>query len=97
MGNDIRVLDLRGQEITRELVATELPRASIDVSQAAESIKPLLAEIQREGARALVRVAKSIDGIDIEPIKVSASELAKALEELDSELKTSIEVAIDRV
>jgi len=97
MGNDIRVLDLCGQEITRELVATELPRASIDVSQAAESIKPLLAEIQKDGAKALVRVAKAIDGIDIEPIKVSADELAQALEGLDSELRTSIEVAIERV
>ncbi|NBR78298.1 MAG: histidinol dehydrogenase, partial [Microbacteriaceae bacterium] len=97
MGNEIRVLDLRDQKITRELVATELPRASIDVSQAAESIKPLLVEIQREGAKALVRVAKAIDGIDIEPIKVSAQELAQALEGLDSELRTSIEVAIDRV
>lgn len=97
MHNDIRVLDLRDRQITRELVATELPRASLDVSQAAESIKPLLADIQRDGANALVRVAEAIDGIDIEPIKVSAHELAQALENLDSELRISIEIAIDRV
>ena len=97
MSNDIRVLDLRNQKITRELVASKLPRAIVDVSQAAEHIKPLIDEIERDGAKALVRAAREIDGIEIEPIKVAPAELAKALENLDSELRTSIEIAIDRV
>jgi histidinol dehydrogenase len=97
MSEKIRVIDLSGQEITRELVTLELPRASIDVNSAIESIRPLVHDIKTSGAAPIIEIAKEIDGIDIEPIKVSEDELQDALISLDPEIKVAFEIAIERV
>ena len=97
MANVIRLLDLRGQIISAEVVARELPRAAIDMAAAVEDVRPLVSQIRNEGASALVELAKKFDGIDINPIKVTSDELSQALNALDLDLKASLEIAIDRV
>jgi len=97
MANIIRLLDLRGQVISAEVVARELPRAAIDMAAAVEDVRPLVSQIRNEGASALVELAKKFDGIDINPIKVTSDELSQALNALDFDLKASLEIAIDRV
>ena len=97
MANIIRLLDLRGQVISAEVVAKELPRAAIDMAAAVEDVRPLVSQIRNEGASALVELAKKFDGIDINPIKVTSDELSQALNALDLDLKASLEIAIDRV
>jgi len=97
MANIIRLLDLRGQVISAEVVAKELPRAAIDMAAAVEDVRPLVSQIRNEGASALVELAKKFDGIDINPIKVTSDELSQALNVLDLDLKASLEIAIDRV
>ena len=93
----MRVIDLSRQAITRDLVNSALPRAIIDVSSAMDSIRPLVQDIKLFGARPIVEFAKRFDGIDIEPIKVSESELQNGLLGLDPEIKAALETAIDRV
>ena len=97
MANIIRLLDLRGQVISAEVVARELPRAAIDMAAAVEDVRPLVSQIRNEGASALVELAKKFDGIEINPIKVTSDELSQALNALDPDLKASLEIAIDRV
>jgi len=97
MAELIRLLDLSGQVISADLVAKELPRAAIDIDSALEEIRPLVEQIRTDGAQALVAIAQKFDGIDINPIKVAAEELANALSSLEPSLRTSLEVAIDRV
>ena len=97
MVNVIRLLDLRGQVISAEVVARDLPRAAIDMAAAVEDVRPLVSQIRADGAKALVELANKFDGIDINPIKVSSEELATALNFLDADLKVSLEIAIDRV
>ena len=97
MADIIRLLDLRGRVISAEVVARELPRAAIDMAAAVEDVRPLVSQIRSEGASALVELAKKFDGIDINPIKVTSDELSQALNVLDLDLKTSLEIAIDRV
>jgi len=97
MANIIRLLDLRGQVISAEVVAKELPRAAIDMAAAVEDVRPLVSQIRNEGASALVELAKKFDGIDINPIKVTSDELSQALNALDLDLKASLEIAIARV
>ena len=97
MANIIRLLDLRGQVISAEVVARELPRAAIDMAAAVEDVRPLVSQIRNEGASALVELAKKFDGIEINPIKVTSDELSQALNALDLDLKASLEIAIDRV
>jgi histidinol dehydrogenase len=93
----MRVIDLRGQAITRELVEREIPRAQIDVSTAAESIAPLIEAVRTTGAKALREAAQKFDGIDIEPIKVTKAELDLALANLSAELRSALEISIERV
>ena len=97
MVNVIRLLDLRGQVISAEVVSRDLPRAAIDLAAAVEDVRPLVSQIRTGGAKALFELAKKFDGIDINPIKVSSEELATALNFLDADLKVSLEIAIDRV
>ena len=97
MTNPMRVIDLRGQSITRELVQREIPRAEIDVSKAVESIEPLIEAVRTTGVKALKEAALNFDGIDIEPIKVTKTELELALANLSAELRSALEISIERV
>jgi histidinol dehydrogenase len=97
MTNPMRVIDLRGQSITRELVQREIPRAEIDVSKAVESIAPLIETVRTTGAKALREAALNFDGIDIDPIKVTKLELELALANLSAELRSALEISIERV
>jgi len=93
----IRFLDLRDQIISAAQIEKELPRAAMDLATAVEVVRPLVDRIRSSGAQAIQEIAKEIDGIDISPIRVSESELAKALAGLDDELRKSLEIAIERV
>jgi len=93
----IRFLDLRDQVISAAQIEKELPRAAMDLATAVEVVRPLVDRIRSSGAQAIQEIAKEIDGIDISPIRVSESELAKALAGLDDELRESLEIAIERV
>ena len=97
MSDLIRFLDLSNSGISAEQIQRELPRASLDLDSAIEIIRPLVQRIRTEGSSAIEAIAKEIDGIDISPIRVSQEELKDALANLDSELRASLEIAIDRV
>ena len=97
MSELIRFLDLRDQIISAAQIEKELPRAAMDLATAVEVVRPLVDRIRSSGAQAIQEIAKEIDGIDISPIRVSESELAKALAGLDDELRKSLEIAIERV
>ena len=97
MSELIRFLDLRDQVISAAQIERELPRAAMDLSTAIEVIRPLVDRIRTSGAQAIQEIAMEIDGIDVSPIRVSESELAKALAELDAGLRQSLEIAIERV
>jgi histidinol dehydrogenase len=93
----IRFLDLSVSEISAEQVLKDLPRAALDLDSAVEVIRPLVEKIRSGGAKAIAEIANQIDGIDINPIRVSEDELRTALAELDPKLKESLELAIERV
>jgi histidinol dehydrogenase len=93
----IRFLDLSKSEISADQVSRDLPRAALDLDSAVEIIRPLVEKIRTGGSSALKAIAKDIDGIDIEPIRVSEAELKTALANLEPNLRSSLEIAIERV
>lgn len=97
MSDLIRFLDLSSSEISAEQIQRELPRASLDLDSAIEIIRPLVQRIRTQGSSAIEAIAQEIDGTDISPIRVSQEELKEALANLDSELRASLEIAIERV
>ena len=97
MSNLIRFLDLSNSEISADQVLKDLPRAALDLDAAVEIIRPLVEKIRTGGSQAIKAIAKDIDGIDIDPIRVSEEELTNALANLDPNLRSSLEIAIERV
>ena len=97
MSNLIRFLDLSNSEISADQVLKDLPRAALDLDAAVEIIRPLVEKIRTDGSQAIKAIAKDIDGIDIDPIRVSEEELTNALANLDPNLRSSLEIAIERV
>lgn len=92
----LRTVDLRGQAITRSLVEETLPRAVIDIQNAQEQIRPLLERVRTEGLSAIQQASLEFDGFYPDPIWVSEVELENSLANLDSGLRASIEIAIER-
>jgi len=93
----IRFLDLSGKKISAETINHDLPRASLDIDSAVESIRPLVEAVRTQGSAAIQAIALERDGIDILPIRVSELELSNSLSNLDAQLRSSLEVAISRV
>lgn len=97
MGNQIRTLDLRGQLLNAAQIRTLIPRASLDIGQAAEQIKPLLDNVKADGVTAVIAATEKFDGFNPEPILVSESEISEAIRQLDPTLRSAIEESIARV
>lgn len=97
MSDLIRFLDLSNSDISAAQIQRELPRASLDLDSAIEIIRPLVQRIRTQGSSAIEAIAQEIDGTDISPIRVSQEELKEALANLDSEIRASLEIAIERV
>jgi histidinol dehydrogenase len=93
----MRVLDLRGQTLSNELVNAEVPRAPLDISGAIQEITPLLADVKANGEQALLNVAARFGNSDPKPFRVSAHELAQALDALKPSLREAIQESINRV
>lgn len=93
----IRTLDLRGQTPSGTEVRRLVPRAALDIRQAASQVEQLVEAIKVHGASAVHEVSEKFDGFRAEPLWVAASEIDEALENIDAELKQSILTSIERV
>ena len=93
----MRVLDLRGQSLTNELVNAGVPRAPLDIYGAIQEITPLLADVKVNGEQALLNVAAKFGNSDPKPFRVEAHELAQALDALKPSLRAAIQESINRV
>ena len=68
-------------------------RAEQDNSLIAERVQAILDRVSREGDAALKALAKDIDGVELDSLKVSDEEFVEAAEKVSSEVKAAIEVA----
>ena len=93
----LRIVDLRGKSLDSRAVNEAVPRASVDINVAIGQISGLLEDIKVRGVDAVVDVTVERDGVDPRPIRVSQSELDKALDELEPGLRSAIEESILRV
>lgn len=94
---NLRIVDFRSKAFDSISANLAVPRASLDISKAVEQIIPLLEDVRVNGESAVVKVTQERDGVDPRPIRVTAGELAQALEALDPKLRTAIEESIERV
>jgi histidinol dehydrogenase len=94
---NLRIVDFRSKAFDSTSANLAVPRASLDISKAVEQIIPLLEDVRVNGESAVVKVTQERDGVDPRPIRVSAGELAQALEALEPKLRSAIEESIERV
>jgi histidinol dehydrogenase len=91
----IRRLDLRAG-LPANLGAV-VPRAPMDVAHALDVVRPIVADVARRGAEAVLDHGERLDGVRPPHLRVSAKDLAQALVSLDPDIRTALEVAIERV
>ena len=69
----------------------------MDIEAALVTVKPLLERIKKEGEKAVIAITAEIDGVDIPQLRVPATVIQKALDELDPKIKAALLEAIKRV
>ncbi len=92
----MRVVEISGP-ITQDQIRTALPRASVSIEKALETVIPLIEAVKDGSLAAVLDQAERFDGVRPAQIRVSPDQLAKALLDLDPKLRASIETAIERV
>ncbi|WP_126417153.1 histidinol dehydrogenase [Trueperella bialowiezensis] len=88
-------LDLRGTTLSRAEIAQRLPRASVDINVALESVIPIINQVRDGGAGALRALAQKFDGVRPEHLRVPTEAIDKAEAELSSELRHALQLSID--
>ena len=73
-------------------------RAGVEnLPEAREKVQAILDQVRADGDQALIELTKQLDGVDLESLRVSESQIDKALDELDSDLEVAIRTAIRNV
>ena len=93
----IRTVDLRGKTLTKAGYLGELPRASLDVAEAMRLIEPILERVKNGNEDDLIALAQEFDGVTPKSIRVPAAALEAALTALDPEIRSALELSIERV
>ena len=89
----LRTVDLRGAtaaSLTRTQLAGVLPRATLDVEAALETVRPICADVRRRGAAAVREYTARFDGVDLPATRVPAEALAAALAALDPDVRAAL-------
>jgi len=93
----MRLVDLRGQRLSKVGYTNIIPRAALDVAEAMKLVQPILARVKNGNESDLIALAKEFDGIAPQSIKVPREELTKALAELDPKIRTALEISAERI
>jgi histidinol dehydrogenase len=91
----IQNLDLRGRRGLSPLeVSALLPRADVNVEDAAELVRPVLEDVRRRGTAAVKDATLRFDGIELDSLRVPPEEIRAAGDQLD-DLQPGLRAAIE--
>ena len=93
----MRLVDLRGQRLSKAGYTNLIPRAALDVAEAMKLVEPILERVKNGNESDLIALAKEFDGVAPKSIKVAREELTKALKELDPAIRSALEVSAERI
>lgn len=93
----IRTVDMRGRRLTPAQINTEIPRAALDVAGAMRLIEPILERVRTGDERTLIDLAHEFDGVRPSHIRVPQSALISALKNLESDVRSALELSIERI
>jgi histidinol dehydrogenase len=86
-------IDLRGSTADPRLV---LPRASLDVADAVETVRPVVEAVRERGAAAVREATLRFDGVALDSIRVPVEAVRQAAADLDPSVRAALQEAIAR-
>ena len=89
-------IDLRGAELSAARLRSALPRGGVDVDAVVPKVRPIVDAVAAHGADAALDYGESFDGVRPPQVRVPAAELQSALDGLPADVRTALEVAIER-
>lgn len=92
----MRIIDLRGKNLSRAELLEAMPRADMGTSEASELVRPILEDVKNRGAAALRDFGEKFDGVRPTNLRVPAEALSSALETLDADVRAAIEESVRR-
>ena len=93
----MRLVDLRGQRLSKAGYSQAIPRAALDVAEAMKLVEPILLRVKNGTEEDLIALAQEFDRVTPPSIKVPRAELTKALEELDPAIRSALEISAQRI
>src|SRR6201993_4124497 len=89
-------IDLRGKELSTARLRAGWPRGGVDVDAALPSVRPIVEAVAERGADAALEYGESFDGVRPPTVRVPSMRLDEALAALAPDVRSALEVAIDR-
>ena len=89
-------IDLRGADLSAARLRAALPRGGVDVDAVLPKVRPIVDAVAARGADAALEFGESFDGVRPAQVRVPAAELQNALDALPQDVRTALEVAIER-
>lgn len=93
----MRLMDLRGQQLSRRELSDLIPRHTADSDAAHAAARDLVDEVQKRGLAAIREHTERFDQIVDHAVKVPAEHFTEALDNLAPEIRTALESTIARV
>jgi histidinol dehydrogenase len=93
----MRLVDLRGQRLSKAGYSQAIPRAALDVAEAMKLVEPILFRVKNGNEADLIALAQEFDRVTPPSIKVPRAELTKALKELDPAIRSAFEISAQRI
>ena len=90
-------IDLRGRSHSTSDLLALVPRAAVDVGVASERAAELIDEVRRGGEEALLAQSERFDGVRPAALRVTAGEIAAAVESLEPAVRDALQETIRRV
>lgn len=90
----LKRLDLRGRAGS---IADELPRPVLTADEPRTVVRQLIADVRTSGDEALLRLTERFDGVTLGALRVPATDLDTAVEDLTPELRAAVDTAIDGI
>lgn len=89
-------IDLRNRTLSAAQLRAALPRGGVDVDSVVPKMRPIVDAVAARGADAALEYGESFDGVRPATVRVPVGELQTALDELSSDVRAALQVAIDR-
>ena len=79
----MRIIDLRGQNLSRAELLAAMPRAAMGTSEATDLVRPILDDVKERGAAALRDFEEKFDHVRPKNLRVPVEAIKDALTTLD--------------